>query len=86
MSIHQQSRVNVRLYYGEIFVINLITSVLSRFRKSLFAENHLLVWERTLFNSMQKSSKFLLEIVALVSSANIMGTDEVFSVGGKSFM
>jgi hypothetical protein len=29
---------------------------------------------------MQKSCKFLPEIMAPVSSANIMGTDEVFSV------
>jgi hypothetical protein len=33
------------------------------------AENHLLVSVRTLFS---------LEIITLVSSANIMGTDEVF--------
>jgi hypothetical protein len=41
---------------------------------------------RTLFDSMQKSSKILLEIMTLVSSANIMGIDEVFSVGGRSFI
>jgi hypothetical protein len=35
---------------------------------------------------MQKSSKFLLEIMTLVSLANIMGIDEVFSVGGRSFI
>jgi hypothetical protein len=34
---------------------------------------------------MQKSTKFLLEIMTLVSSANIMGIDEVFSVGSRSF-
>jgi hypothetical protein len=28
---------------------------------------------------MQTSSKFLLEIITLVSSTNTMGTDEVFS-------
>jgi hypothetical protein len=38
------------------------------------------------FDSMQKSSKFLLEIMTLVSSADIMGVDEVFSVGGRSLM
>jgi hypothetical protein len=47
------------------------TFILSRFRKSLFAENYSLIWERTLFDSMQKSPKFLLEIITLVSSANI---------------
>jgi hypothetical protein len=39
-----------------------------------------------LFDSMQKSPKFLLEIMIIVSSANIMGIDEVFNVGGKSFI
>jgi hypothetical protein len=29
---------------------------------------------------MHKSSKFLLEVMALVSSANVMGIDEDFSV------
>jgi hypothetical protein len=41
---------------------------------------------RALFDSMQKSSKFLLEIMTLVASANIMGTDEVFSVQDRSFI
>jgi hypothetical protein len=35
---------------------------------------------------MQKSSKFLLEIMTLVSSANIMGIAKVFIVGGRSFI
>jgi hypothetical protein len=48
----------------------------------LFAENHSLIWERTL----QKSSKFLPEIITLVSSANIIGIDEVFTVGWRSFI
>jgi hypothetical protein len=38
------------------------------------------------FEIVQKSSKFLLEIKTLVSSANIMGFDELFIVGGRSFM
>jgi hypothetical protein len=33
----------------------------------------------------QKSSKFLLEIMTLVTSVIIMGSDEIFIVGGKSF-
>jgi archaellum biogenesis protein FlaJ (TadC family) len=40
---------------------------------------------RNLSDSMQKSLKHLLEIMTLVSSAN-MSIDEVFSVGGKSFI
>jgi hypothetical protein len=39
-----------------------------------------------MFDIIQKSSKFLLEIMTLVSSANIMGSDKVFIVGGRSFM
>jgi hypothetical protein len=35
---------------------------------------------------MQKSPKFLLENMTLVSSANIMGIDEVFSIQGRSFI
>jgi hypothetical protein len=35
---------------------------------------------------MQRSSKFLPEIITLVSSANIIGADEVFNVGGRSFI
>jgi hypothetical protein len=72
-------------YCSEYFIINFITFVLSRFSDSLFAENHLLISKRTLFDSMQKSSKFLIEIMTLVSSANIMGIDEAFRVGGMSF-
>jgi hypothetical protein len=67
-------------YCGEFFVINFITFVLSRFRDSLFAANHLLIWERILFDSMQKSSRFLIEIMTLALSANIMGIVVVFSV------
>jgi hypothetical protein len=36
-----------------------------------------------MFDVAQKSSKFLLEIMTLVSSANIMGTVKVFIVGGR---
>jgi hypothetical protein len=35
---------------------------------------------------MQKISKFLPEIMILLSSVNIMGIDEVFIVGGRSFI
>jgi hypothetical protein len=39
-----------------------------------------------MFDIVQKSSKFLLEIMTLVSSAKIMGSDKVFIAGGRSFM
>jgi PII-like signaling protein len=35
---------------------------------------------------IQKQSKFVLEIMTLVLSANIMGTNKVFIVRGRSFM
>jgi hypothetical protein len=38
------------------------------------------------FEIVQKTSNFLLEIKTLVSSANIMGFDMLFIVGGRSFM
>jgi hypothetical protein len=34
----------------------------------------------------EKSSKLLLEIIKLVSSVNITGSDKVFIVGGRSFV
>jgi hypothetical protein len=42
-------------YCGEYFVINCIAFIFSIFRDSLFAENHLIILERTLFDNMQKS-------------------------------
>jgi hypothetical protein len=75
----------INRYYAEFFVINFIIFLLSGFRDTLFAENHLFIWERTLFDFMQKSPKFLLEIMALVPSANIMNIDGVFSIEGRSF-
>jgi hypothetical protein len=35
---------------------------------------------------IEESSKFLLEIITLVSSANKMSPGNVFIVGGRSFM
>jgi hypothetical protein len=52
----------------------------------LLAANHLPIRDTSLFDNMQKSSKFLLEIMTLVSSANIMGIAKVFIVGGRSFI
>jgi hypothetical protein len=44
------------------------------------------MWERTVFEIVQKSSKFLLEIITLLSFANIMGFHKLFIVGGRSFI
>jgi hypothetical protein len=38
------------------------------------------------FDTVEKSSKFLPEIITLVSSANKVGSDKVFIGGGRSFM
>jgi hypothetical protein len=39
-----------------------------------------------MFDVAQKSSKFLLQIMTLVSSAKIIGSVKVFIVGGRAFM
>lgn len=39
-----------------------------------------------MFDTAQKLSKFLLEIMTFVSSPNMMGSDYVFIFGGRSFM
>jgi hypothetical protein len=38
------------------------------------------------FDIEQKLLKFLLEIITLVSSANIVGSDELLIVGGRLFI
>jgi hypothetical protein len=38
------------------------------------------------FDIAEKSSKFLLEIITLVSSGNKMGFDKVFIAVGRSFI
>jgi len=50
------------------------------------AANHLIVQERTKFATEQKSSRFLLEIMSLVSSSNSMGYDAEFILRGRSFI
>ena len=65
--------------------MNFIIFVFSNFRNELLATNHLIVRERTKFNVEQKSSKFMLEIKILVSSANNIGFVTEFIQRGKSF-
>jgi hypothetical protein len=69
-----------------IFVINFIILVFSRFRTNLLAANHLIIRTRTKFDTGQKSSKFLLEIMTLVSSANNIISDITFILRGRSFI
>jgi len=52
---------------------------------NLFAANGLIIWKRTAFDTEQKFSKFLLEIMTLVSSADNICSDAVFLHGGCSF-
>jgi len=69
----------------DLFVMHFIISVLSKFRTKLLAANHLIKRERTKFDTEKKSSKFLLEIMTLVSSMYI-GSDTEFILRGRSFI
>jgi len=69
----------------DLFVMNFIISVLSKFRTKLLAANHLIIRDRTKFDTEKKSSKFLLEIMTLVSSVYI-GSDTEFILRGRSFI
>jgi len=66
--------------------MKIIILVLSKFRTKLLAANNLIVRERTKFDTEEKSSKFLLEIMTLVSSANNIGSDTEFILRGRSFI
>ena len=46
--------------------------------QNYLAANHLLIQERTILETEQKSPKFLLEIMTLVSSINNIGSDTEF--------
>ena len=65
----------------EFFVMNFIIFILSTFRTKLLAANHLIIGEGNKLDNEQKSLKFLLEIMTLVSSANNMGSDTEFFEG-----
>jgi len=66
--------------------MNFNTFILSKFRTKLLAANHLIIKERTKYDTVQKSSKFLLEITTLVSSANNTVSDIEFVLWGRTFM
>jgi hypothetical protein len=63
--------------------MNLIMFVLSKFRTKLLAADRLIIWERTKFDTEQKPSKFLLEIM---TSGNNIGSDTKFILRGRSFV
>jgi len=62
--------------------MNFITFILSKFRTKLLAANHLIIQERSKFDT-QKSMKFLLEIMTLVPSANNIGSETEFILRGR---
>jgi len=65
--------------------IKFIVFILSKFRSKLLAANHLIIQERTKFDAEQKSSKILLEIMTLVSSASNIGFGKEL-LSGKSHL
>jgi len=69
----------------DLFVMNFIISVLSKFKTKLLAANHLIIRDRTKFVTEQKSSKFLLEIMTLVSLV-YTGSDTELILRGRSFI
>jgi hypothetical protein len=74
-------------YCGELFVINFIKFFYLDSGTSVGCKPFTHVrGERVLFGNVQKSLKCLVEIVTLVATVNIMGTDKVFVAGGRSFM
>jgi hypothetical protein len=62
--------------------MNFITFILSKFRTKLLAANHLIMQERSKFDT-QKSVKSLLEIMTLVPSANNIGSATEFILRGQ---
>jgi hypothetical protein len=58
--------------------MNLIIFILSKFINKLLAGNNLIIQQGTKSDTEQKSLKFLLEIMTLVSSASISGCDTEF--------
>jgi hypothetical protein len=66
--------------------VHFIVFILSKFRTKLLAENHLIICERSKFDSEQKYSDFLLELMTLVSSANNIVTYIEFVLRGRSFI
>jgi hypothetical protein len=71
---------------NEFFVISFIIFVLSKYRTELLVTNHVILRERNIFDSEEKSRKFLLEIKTLVSSANNIGSDAEFILRGRSYI
>jgi len=69
-----------------MYVMYFILLILFKFRTKLWSTYNLIIWESTKFDTEQKSSKFLFEIVTLVSSANNTGHNVELFLRGRSFM
>jgi hypothetical protein len=64
--------------------MNFIILVLFKFETKLLAAKHLIIQERTKFDTEEKSSKCLLEIMTL--AANNLGSDTECIPKGRSFI
>jgi hypothetical protein len=73
-------------YCGELSVENYIAFALFRLRGNYLQETVYSFQKALWLTVCRKSSRFLVEILELVSSASIMDTDEAFSVGGRLFL
>jgi hypothetical protein len=69
-----------------IFVIYFIMFVFCRFGAILIAANHLLMLKSIMFHIVQNSLNFSLQMMTLVSSASIMGSDKTCIFGFGLFM
>jgi hypothetical protein len=66
--------------------MNFIIFVLSKFITKVLAVSHLIIQEGTKLDTEHKSSKFLLEIMTLVSLANNTVSNTEFTFRGRSFI
>jgi len=71
---------------GEFFFMNLIIFVSSKFGNKLLAADHLIIQQRTKSDTEQKTLKFLLEIMTLVSTKYNIGSDTEFILRRMSFI
>jgi len=53
-----------------VFVTNFIMFVLSRFRNNLLAANHIIICNRIKYDTEEKSSKLVLDIMTLMLLVN----------------
>jgi hypothetical protein len=66
--------------------MNFIIFILPNFKTKFLAANILVIWERNKFDTEEKSLKFQIEIMTLLSSANNTGSDTEFIHRGRLFI